>query len=99
MRCRKRTEWGQCAQEVNHDDDFFCAAHRQLQTSGRPVDRYWHEKLVKGLIVSTVEWMSASELNAIINGRYRGDGRRIDQFVTGDPLLIDVEALTKAVQS
>lgn len=92
MRCRKRTEWGQCTQTCVYGEDFFCLAHRQLQRSGRTPDRYWHEKLVKGLITPTIEWMNSSELNAVINGRYRGDGRRIDQYVTGDPLLIDTDA-------
>lgn len=93
MRCKKRTEWGQCHQKVLDPDDFFCTVHRHFQSRGvEPPDRYWHEKVVKGLITPTVDWMKPSELHAVINGRYRGDGRRVDQYVTGDPLLIDVEA-------
>lgn len=52
------------------------------------------EKVSRGLITPTPDWMSDSELNAIVNGRYRGDGRRIDQYVAGDPMLIDVDGLT-----
>lgn len=89
MRCRKKTEWGQCAQEAS--DPWFCTVHRHFHETGREPDRYWHEKVAKGLITPTVDWMKDSELNAVINGRYRGDGRRLDQYVTGDPLLIDVE--------
>lgn len=32
------------------------------------------------------ELLSDSEAEALINGRYRGDGRRIDQYTTHDPL-------------
>ena len=91
MRCKKRTEWGKCQQPAA-PDDFFCTVHRHFQESGKTPDRYWHEKVVTGKITPTVDWMRPSELHAVINGRYRGDGRRIDQYVTADPLLIDVEA-------
>lgn len=37
-------------------------------------------------------YLSDSEANAVLNGRYRGDGRRVDQFVSSDPLLIDPES-------
>ena len=93
MRCKKRTEWGKCAQQAQRDD-FFCPVHRYFQDRRtQPPDRYWHEKVVKGLITPTVSWMKPSELHAIINGRYRGDGRRVDQYVVGDPLLIDEDGL------
>ena len=53
-------------------------------------DRYYHEKIVKGLTVPTWDWMTESEANAVLNGRYRGDGRRLDQYVTGDPLMVEL---------
>jgi hypothetical protein len=37
--------------------------------------------------------MSASEAHAVLNGRYRGDGRRIDQYVMDDPLGIDEDTI------
>ena len=70
----------------------MCTVHRFFLESGREPDRYWHEKVVNGWITPTVDWMNESEMNAVVNGRYRGDGRRIDQYIAGDPLLIDVEA-------
>lgn len=90
MRCKQRTEWGQCRQTAG-EGDRVCTVHRHFRDTKRKPDRYWHEKVVKGLIVPTVDWMSESELHAVVNGRYRGDGRRIDQYIAGDPLLIDVE--------
>lgn len=91
MRCKKKTEWGRCAQPVL-GDGVLCTVHSYFRSRGEPPDRYWHEKIVKGLITPTVDWMKPSELHAIINGRYRGDGRRVDQYVVGDPLLIDEDA-------
>lgn len=32
------------------------------------------------------ELLTTSEAEALINGRYRGDGRRLDQYTTLDPL-------------
>lgn len=90
-RCRRKTEWGQCMQAA-HDDDTMCTIHRYFWVTGKRPDRYWHEKVAKGLIVPTVDWMTESEMEAVINGRYRGDGRRIDQYVAGDPLMLDMEA-------
>jgi len=91
MRCKKRTEWGQCAQPAR-EGASFCTVHEHFRDRPDPPDRYWHEKVVRGLITPTVDWMKPSELHAIINGRYRGDGRRVDQYVVGDPLLIDEDA-------
>jgi hypothetical protein len=94
MRCRKRTEWGRCAQTAQ-EGAVFCTVHEHFKRRGiTPPDRYWHEKVVRGLITPTVDWMKPSELHAIINGRYRGDGRRVDQYVVGDPLLIDEDAFS-----
>lgn len=91
MRCRQWTEWGRCKQSRERDQRL-CLVHQHFERTGGTPDRYWHQKVVTGLITPTVEWMNQAELNAIINGRYRGDGRRIDQYITGDPLMIDTEA-------
>lgn len=91
MRCKQKTEWGRCAQIAQRDTEL-CKTHEHFKRTGAKPDRYWHEKVAKGLITPTVEWMNDAELNAIINGRYRGDGRRIDQYITGDPLMIDTDA-------
>lgn len=94
MRCKQKTEWGRCAQKARAEGcpEGLCTVHQHFAKADKVPDRYWHEKVVRGLITPTVEWMNNAELNAIINGRYRGDGRRIDQYITGDPLMIDTEA-------
>jgi hypothetical protein len=89
-RCSKRTEWGRCAQRAD-EDHKWCRWHRRFEHRTRLPDRYWHEKLVRGLITPTDSWMSPAELEAVLNGRYRGDGRRIDDYVVGDPLMIDTK--------
>lgn len=55
-------------------------------------DPYYEQKVVRGLVTPTWDWMSDTEAHALLNGRIRGDGRRIDSWVAGDPLLIDAEA-------
>jgi len=91
--CKKKTRWGRCQQQ-QADGDKWCSTHRHFADTDRTPDEYWMEKVVTGKITPTRDWMSESELHAIINGRYRGDGRRIDQYITGDPLLIDTDGFT-----
>jgi hypothetical protein len=43
-----------------------------------------------GLTEPTWDWMSESEADALLNGRYRGDGRRLDQWIAGDPLGVEL---------
>jgi hypothetical protein len=52
-------------------------------------DAYYERKIALGLTTPTWDWMSESEAEAVINGRYRGDGRRLDQWVSAEPLLYD----------
>jgi hypothetical protein len=46
--------------------------------------------VVRGLIEPTWTYLSPAEMETCVNGRYRGDGRRLDQFVSDDPLLIEL---------
>lgn len=62
-------------------------------------DPYYEEKVVRGLTQPTWDWMSESEAHALLNGRYKGDGRRIDQWVLPEPLLIDPSSFDKGVRS
>jgi hypothetical protein len=57
---------------------------------GTTPDRYYHQKVVMGLTEPTWDWMSESEADALLNGRYRGDGRRLDQWIAGDPLGVEL---------
>jgi predicted FMN-binding regulatory protein PaiB len=60
---------------------------------GRTPDPYYEEKVSRGLTVPTWDYMTAAEAHAVLNGRYRGDGRRIDQYVNDDPLGINEETI------
>lgn len=86
--CKKRTPWGRCQQTAG--ELGLCSAHqRWAQTSEIP-DPYYEQKVVEGLIVPTWDWMTDSEASTLLNGRYRGDGRRLDQWIAGDPLMVEL---------
>ena len=53
-------------------------------------DRYYEEKIVRGLVTPTFAYLTPEQAEATVNGRYRGDGRCLDQYVVDDPLLIDL---------
>lgn len=52
-------------------------------------DPSYEQKIAMGLIQPTFEYMTDSEAEATVNGRYRGDGRRLDQFVTDEPMDLE----------
>jgi hypothetical protein len=56
-------------------------------------NRYYHEKVATGKITPGELVFTEHEIHAMLNGRYRGDGRRIDQYVLPEPLLIDIDGL------
>lgn len=85
--CRKRTRWGQCQQRVQGFAKL-CSAHRYWSANKVTPDPYYEEKIVKGIATPTWDWMSDTEAHALLNGRQRGDGRRLDQYIAGDPLMI-----------
>ena len=89
-RCLKKTDFGRCAQPTKGG---LCSAHDHWGRFGVTPDRYMEEKIVKCLKEPQFDWISDAEAHAIINGRYRGDGRRIDQWTVPEgPMEIDVEA-------
>lgn len=49
-------------------------------------DRTYERKIVEGLLQPTFDWMSDEEAEVLLSGRYRGDGRRLDQWITGDAI-------------
>ena len=59
------------------------------------MDATYEQKLVLGLITPTWDSMSESEMEATLNGRYRGDGRRLDQYIVDDPLNITLTDFTE----
>lgn len=44
-----------------------------------------------GETVPTWDYMTPAELHATVNGKYRGDGRRLDQYVSAEPLHVNIE--------
>jgi hypothetical protein len=51
---------------------------------------FYEEKIAKAWTQPTFDYLSDSEAHALLNGRYRGDGRRVDQYVIDDPLGFDL---------
>ena len=75
---------GTCLQHVKADG--LCSFHVFQSETGIVPEPGWHERLVRGGR-NLYDHHTETELEALVNGRYRGDGRRIDQFVNGmDPL-------------
>lgn len=76
--CEFRTEWGPCRQQSLG----LCAYHRVVD--GRPTfthDRYYHEKIARGLLEPTSSYMSDEEADLLFRGTARRDGRRTDLWV------------------
>ena len=86
--CSRQTEWGQCQQRAHLES--LCRFHLRFLNGETPPDRYYHEKVVKLLVMPTLGWMTASEEKALLKPRYRGDGRRLDDWTFG---LMDADHL------
>lgn len=84
------TPWGPCQQPASiRSGTGLCISHETWTAKGRTPDRFYEEKIVRGLTQPTFSYLSEAEAHALLNGRYRGDGRRVDQYVVDDPLGID----------
>lgn len=81
------TPWGSC-QQIVPEEDGTCDYHRVERKSH---DRSYHEKIAKNLLQPASSYLTPTEIAATLNGRYRGDGRRTDAYVSADPLLFDME--------
>jgi hypothetical protein len=89
-KCSKITQWGRCSQRSTDPDTGLCSHHSQWLIRGGVCPPYYEEKVVRGLLEPTWDWMLESESHALLNGRFRGDGRRIDQWTVSDPLGIEL---------
>lgn len=87
-RCSKQTEWGQCRQPSHMEN--LCRFHLRWASDQEPPDRYYHKKIVEGKCSPTLGTMSESEEKALLEPRYRGDGRRLDDYTIG---LMDADHL------
>lgn len=68
--------------------DGLCRSHETWKRKGVTPDRFYERKLVLGQTQPTWDYMTDTEAEAVINGRYRGDGRRLDLYVTDEPMGI-----------
>lgn len=76
MTCEEMTEWGRCQQPTHTDSSWVCKYHHRMRTGTLArIDRYYHEKVAKGLVALTDDYLDAAELGALFGGRTRHDGR------------------------
>lgn len=64
----------------------FCISHDRWASKRQTPDPFYEKKLVEGFTIPVDEYLTQAEIEATLNGRYRGDGRRIDQYTADDPL-------------
>lgn len=77
--CQTLTEWGRCKQLPRHES--WCSYHYfAAQVENFRHDSYYHEKIVTGLIRSSHDTLSSTEIDALFKGRTRNDGRRTDLY-------------------
>jgi hypothetical protein len=86
--CLAPSKWGLCQQPA--EDGERCSAHTQWEIRGTTPDSYYERKVVLGLVQPTWDWMTDEEAEILLNGRYRGDGRRLDAWVAGDPIGVEL---------
>lgn len=80
-KCTKRTPWGRCCQPpLPSSEKGLCESHQTWLERGTTPDRYYEEKIAKGLQTPVSQTLAPAEIEAMLNGRYRGDGRRIDVY-------------------
>lgn len=82
--CSKTTPWGRCQQTDPDPQTGLCSAHLRWEQRGITPDRTYERKIVLGLLQSTFDYMSDDEAEVLLSGRYRGDGRRLDAWITGE---------------
>ncbi|MBA3403979.1 MAG: sigma-70 family RNA polymerase sigma factor [Gemmatimonadaceae bacterium] len=81
-RCGQPTPFGKCKQVVTSG---LCGLHAEMRDRDIRPDPEYHRKVVSGEKEPIQSKLSATEMESTINGRYKGDGRRLDQWVT-EPL-------------
>ena len=77
--CQTITEWGRCSQRAGSEG--WCTYH--LNANNIPSfhhDRSYHRKIVEGLLESSHDVLTETEIEALFRGRARNDGRRTDLY-------------------
>ena len=78
--CSFETEFGPCQQRPFRGGFKWCSFHIRMETEGFRPDRHYHRKLVSGLLEPTDHYISEVEMQALMDGRARNDGRRLDHW-------------------
>jgi hypothetical protein len=82
--CDANTRWGRCLQTKNLtelDGDWLCPYHAEMRQSPTfHEDTYYHQKIAKAETLPTVDYITQAEMDALLRGRPRQDGRRLDQW-------------------
>lgn len=76
--CHFESEWGRCKQPTDRDLCYYHA--RVVDEPGFKIDRYYHRKVVLGLVDLTDNYIDRSQMQALFGGRPRGDGRELDEW-------------------
>lgn len=63
---------------------------RQEDQPVATIDPAYERKLVRGEIESSWLTLTDTQANALLNGRYRGDSRTLDDYVTDEPIGISI---------
>lgn len=84
VQCTVETEYARCKQPAV--DGELCAFHLETINTNVTPDPDYERAVVEGRREPIQARLSESEMTALISGRYRGDGRRLDQFCVHDPM-------------
>lgn len=76
--CRKKKNGLRCKQPAGVT--ALCVSHERWADRDVQPDAFYEQKLMLGLTQPADAYLSETEMEAMINGRYRGDGRRLDVY-------------------
>jgi hypothetical protein len=82
--CTVETVYGRCKQPAV--DGELCAAHLEWLNAGITPDPQYERDVVEGRKTPVQAILSLAEMDSLISGRYRGDGRRLDIYTVFDPM-------------
>lgn len=84
VQCTVETEDAYCKQPAV--DGELCAAHLEWLNAGITPDPDYERSVMEGDREPIQARLTVAEMDSLIGGRYRGDGRRLDQYTVFDPM-------------
>jgi hypothetical protein len=73
--------FGRCGQPPSAESEVgLCVSHQRWIDRGVTPDPAYEKKIVEGLVQPVDSYLTDTEIEAMLNGRYRGDGRRLDVY-------------------